>query len=184
MSYLLNSSSSVFSGILNNANNYGLSCQFRNLSTITLRNYNILIVDNDLDRKLLDINKPPPTTTSTMTAAAEESGEHDDYDYNGALIYIIFILCFYSLSVLLMILIQTQRSQFYYLDKSNGFDGSSARNVLKRIRSENIEREALGASFSFLRFVRDLRNFYFKIHENLERHFPRFIRIIEIGSAY
>ena len=43
-----------------------------------------------------------------------------------------------------MILIQTKKSEFDNFDESRGFDEASARNVFKRIRSENIEREALG----------------------------------------
>lgn len=175
MSYLLNSSSSVFSGILNSVNsNYGLSCQFRNLSSIPLKNINVIIVDNDLDKKLWNLHKsgafepvaaaptlnlstttPTTTTTSSTTGIPpipiispklfddDDDVGRADYDYEGAFIYIVFILVFYSLSVILMILIQTKRSGLYDLDEGNGFDGTAARNVFKRIRSENIEREAL-----------------------------------------
>lgn len=157
MSYVLDSSSSIFSGILNNVN-HGLSCQFRNsssLKTIPLKNINVLIVDNDLDKKLWNyhingsfepITNAPPTTTATDDSLNIFDND-DDYDYDGALIYIIFILIFYSLSVILMILIQTKKSELYNLDESNGFDGTAARNVFKRIRSENIEREALGINY-------------------------------------
>lgn len=140
------SSSSVYSSIMK-LKNYGFSCELRNLSSLPCRNINLLFAADE-PKSILQ-QTTIPTTTTTTGVPRDINDIREDYDYEGALIYIIFILCFYSLSVIMMIIIQTRKSEFYHLDVGNGFDESAAQNVLKRIRSQNIEREALGFYRSF-----------------------------------
>jgi hypothetical protein len=147
MSHLTNGTTYLLSTVLDQINRYGLSCESRNLTSALLKNINVIV-----------LNSETPPDLSKVVAAAESAPSNDttikgilrdDYDYDGALIYIIFILLFYSISVVLMIIIQTKRSEFYYMDEDNENDGNSARDVLKRIRSKNIEREALGSMLGF-----------------------------------
>jgi hypothetical protein len=149
MSHLTNGTTYLLSTVLDQINRYGLSCESRNLTSALLKNINVIVLQSET----------PPHLSKVVAAAAAESAAsndttikgilRDDYDYDGALIYIIFILLFYSISVVLMIIIQTKRSEFYYMDEDNENDGNSARDVLKRIRSKNIEREALGSMLGF-----------------------------------
>lgn len=132
----------LFSNVLSDIDKFGLKCELRNLSSVALRGINILVVNHSTI--IENTNSDATSTIVDNTPAKPKGGIRDDYDYQEALIYIIFTLCFYSISVVLMILIQTKKSDFYYIDNGDDYDGNSARNMLKRIRNENIEREALG----------------------------------------
>lgn len=125
--------SSLFNEI--NQNGFFGSCQWRNgnATSIMLKDLNMILIDSRDAKSTLDIDDGNGTTPNA-----------NEYDSEGALLYIVFILLFYSISVVLMIIIQTKKSDFYYFDNEDESEANSAQNVLKRIRSKDVEREALG----------------------------------------
>ena len=81
--------------------------------------------------------------TGATTVSVQEPV--DDYDYNGAIAYIIIITLFYSISVLAIIRIQTKkRTDFYDYDDEDEYSGHKPESVLRGMKNENITRQALG----------------------------------------
>ena len=75
----------------------------------------------------------------------DEASAVDDYDYNGAIAYIIIITLFYSISVLAIIRIQTKkRTDFYDYDDEDEYSGHKPESVLRGMKNENITRQVLG----------------------------------------
>jgi hypothetical protein len=82
--------------------------------------------------------------TGTTTSPIQEPTV-DDYDYNGAIAYIIIITLFYSISVLAIIRIQTKkRTDFYDYDDEDEYSGHKPESVLRGMKNENITRQVLG----------------------------------------
>jgi hypothetical protein len=80
-----------------------------------------------------------------VTVAAEEP-----YDYNGAIVYIIVITLFYSISVLAIIRIQTKkRTDFYDYDDEDEYSSYKPESVLRGMKNENITRQVLGICLFF-----------------------------------
>lgn len=83
-------------------------------------------------------------TTTTKTP-------NDDYDYAGAVVYIIVITLFYSISVLAIIRIQTKkRTDFNDYDDEDDYSNYRPETVLRRMKNENITRQVLGKFSSLL----------------------------------
>jgi hypothetical protein len=82
--------------------------------------------------------------TGTTTSPIQDPTV-DDYDYNGAIAYIIIITLFYSISVLAIIRIQTKkRTDFYDYDDEDEYSGNKPESVLRGMKNENITRQVLG----------------------------------------
>ena len=74
----------------------------------------------------------------------QASSDLPNYDYSGALCFIIFILVWYSLFVICLIVVQTKNTEMDYFEDSDDPQEVTARNLFKRLRSEDVKREALG----------------------------------------
>ena len=155
-----------------------MRCELANQTTPSLFHYiNIFVLDNNAPNDFSAQQhvkyqaqhthtttppSPPPTTTTTTTSTASlfavqqqlQTGQRDDYDYAGALTYILFILLWYGIFVIVLIIIQTKKSN---LDEFVHDNDLNARNLLKRIRSEDVRKKALGTclklTFLFLSYL-------------------------------
>lgn len=80
----------------------------------------------------------------------------DNYDYTGALVYLISIILFYSISILAIIRIQTKgRNDYYDYDDDDDHNYYRPESVLRRMKSENTTRQALG-TLIFIHFLINL----------------------------
>lgn len=66
------------------------------------------------------------------------------YDYDGALYYVCFVLLWYALCVICMIKIQTKTSDLDYFDENGDSETEKAHNLMKRLRNDSVRKEALG----------------------------------------
>ena len=67
------------------------------------------------------------------------------YDYDGAFVFIIFILFWYSLFVVGLLYVQNKTNEIDYYEDSDDPQEVTARSLLKSLRSEeSIRREDLG----------------------------------------
>jgi hypothetical protein len=74
----------------------------------------------------------------------------DDYDYNGALVYFIFLLMWYAVSVIALICSSTKKSRLHYFDDNDNPNVHATNNFLKQKNGENIRHQALGKTlFTF-----------------------------------
>ena len=97
-----------------------------------------------------------------FTSSNNEIVLKDNYDYDGALYFLLFSLFWYSLFVVALLIIQTKKTEVDYFEDSDDPHEMTARSLLKTISSEdNIKREALGMNFKLFIFsiVRATRNF-------------------------
>ncbi len=70
---------------------------------------------------------------------------YEDYDYTGALVYLSFIIGFYSMSVLAIIYMQTKkRSEFFDYDENEDIKKNSTPESVLRHMNENLNRLVLG----------------------------------------
>ena len=76
------------------------------------------------------------------TTAAPEVVE-DKYEYDGALLYILFIFAVYSMTVIALIKLQIRKTDLHYYEDGDD-PQDTAHNLLKRIRTEDTKRKALG----------------------------------------
>jgi hypothetical protein len=123
--------------ILNNGFSNGFNCEAKNISSLFLKELNIILIDS--------------TKSEISSAASNEtaSSSGEEYDYSGALIYIYFTLFWYAVFIIALIIIQTKKSALEYYEDSDDPQELTARNVLKRIRTGDVKREALGKIFIF-----------------------------------
>ena len=108
--------------------NSQVSCHIANLTSQLLKHENMPKTPNDI----LSLNTTADTPTNTI-----------DYDYQGAVIYIIFILVWYSTAVIILIKMQTKNSDLYYFENIYDTEEKNVHNVLRGIRERNVKRQAL-----------------------------------------
>lgn len=118
-----------------------LSCDIINSSSL-LKNFNFIILNSS----------PPTVTTESIqsdeaTNSTDSNGLRNDYDYPGSLIYILFILFWYSLCIIAMIKIQTKKNDLDYFEDSDDSEDNNAHALLKRIRDDKVKKEALGLCY-------------------------------------
>jgi hypothetical protein len=152
---------------LNEANNQGnaFNCESTNLSSVLLKHINIIVFNDKIEsneNNVVDLFASSIDVNSTLyenitnDSISSFSNIRSDYDYTGAFYYILYILIWYGLFVIILIIIQTKMSNLDEFEFSDDPRDITARNLLKRIRSEDIKKEALG-SFIFKMFF-PLRN--------------------------
>ncbi len=83
------------------------------------------------------------------TSLPEALSSIDDYDYNSALIYFLFVLIWYAGSVIALIYSSTEKSRLHYFDDDDNPYVSATNNFLKNKNGDNIRQEALGRFFVF-----------------------------------
>ena len=114
-----------------------LNCESKNVSSLLLKDLNIFIVDGDFSTQqnanIEAENKSILDTTSNL-------GIRNDYEYNEALVYLIFTLIWYSVFVIALIFNQTKKSELQYLEDSQ----NATKYLLRGTRSEHVKREVLG----------------------------------------
>ncbi len=105
---------------------------------------------------LIDSQKPAETLLiSNLTSASHTNlvvipphqdllPSGDDYDYNGALVYLIFLLMWYAASVIALICSSTKKSRLHYFDDNDNPNVHATNNFLKQKNGENIRHQALG----------------------------------------
>jgi hypothetical protein len=80
-----------------------------------------------------------------FTSNTNEINLKDEYDYEGALFFILFTVFWYSLFVIALLIIQTKKTEMDYFEDSDDPQEMTARSLLKNLRDEDsIKREALG----------------------------------------
>jgi hypothetical protein len=80
-----------------------------------------------------------------FTSNTNEINLKADYDYEGALFFILFTVFWYSLFVIALLIIQTKKTEMDYFEDSDDPQEITARSLLKNLRDEDsIKREALG----------------------------------------
>ena len=80
-----------------------------------------------------------------QTIFSDDINLKNNYDYEGAIFFIIFTLIFYGLFVVGLLYILNQNSEADYFENSDDPRERTARSLLKKLRSEDaIKREALG----------------------------------------
>jgi hypothetical protein len=139
-----------------NPSRQALVCRAASLSTLQGKQFSFVVFEsagsnvNGFREPQLTLNNLSNSTTSTSTTT-ESSGApalshlRVDYDYDEAFYYFVFILLWYSLGVIALIRLQIKKNQLHYYDDSDDPDDqNTAQNMLKRIRTENVKREALG----------------------------------------
>lgn len=133
------------------------NCELTNSSSIFLKHINIIVFDNkENETQLVDPRNVKTvldeTTASTTTTTGPNGSDwlhhvsyhmRDDYDYDGALSYILIILMWYSIFVMILIILQTKMSDSNDFEYSDDPRDVSARNLLKRMRTEDVKKEAL-----------------------------------------
>ena len=88
--------------------------------------------------------------SSNETLTTESPASVVDYNYHGALHYILFIIVVYAIAVVALIKLQIKKSDMQYYEDSDDPQDNTAHNVLKRIRTEDTKRQALGIFFIFI----------------------------------
>ncbi len=63
-----------------------------------------------------------------------------DYEYDEAVVYLLFILFWYSLTVIALICTQTKKSELQYLEDSQ----TASKYLVRGTKSEHVKREVLG----------------------------------------
>jgi hypothetical protein len=153
---------------LNEVNNQGniFNCESTNLSSVLLKHINIIVLNdkaesNENNVNLFDTSIDLNSTlyeNITNDSNSSFSNLRNDYDYSGAFYYILYILIWYGLFVIILIIIQTKMSNLDEFEFSDDPRDITARNLLKRIRSEDIKKEALGnilIEFIFVKFLKE-----------------------------
>lgn len=128
MSFLNKTVEYLVEKLFNNNTNLLLSCKSTNTSSL-LKDVNILIFDSFKS----NLNEEPELKI-------EPSSIRSDYDYDEALVYLIFILFWYSLAVVALICTQTKKSELQYLEDSQ----NATKYLLRGTKSEHVKREVLG----------------------------------------
>lgn len=128
MSFLNKTVEYLVEKLFNNNTNLLLSCKSANTSSL-LKDVNILIFDSFKS----NLNEEPELKI-------EPSSIRSDYDYDEALVYLIFILFWYSLAVVALICTQTKKSELQYLEDSQ----NATKYLLRGTKSEHVKREVLG----------------------------------------
>lgn len=128
MSFLNKTVEYLVEKLFNNNTNLLLSCKSANTSSL-LKDVNILIFDSFKS----NLNEE-------LEIKSEPSSIRSDYDYDEALVYLIFILFWYSLAVVALICTQTKKSELQYLEDSQ----NATKYLLRGTKSEHVKREVLG----------------------------------------
>lgn len=124
--------------ILNDGVYNSFNCEAKNVTSLLLKELNIILIDSAKIENL-SLNASNETEPASTT--------ENDYDYQGALVYIFFILFWYAVFIIALVVIQTKKSALEYYEDSDDPQELTARNVLKRIRTGDVKREALGKDF-------------------------------------
>lgn len=140
----------------------GFNCDPVNLTSVLLKNVNIIVLQSataaltsltdstTAGSSVEDRDEKAYNHTMFPGAAPEiDTSRRSDYDYYGALVYIVFILFWYSVAVVILIKMQTQNKDVYYFENYYDSDDKDVQNVLKSIREKNVKRQALGKTVSF-----------------------------------
>ena len=139
----------------------GLSCEpIRNASSTLLKHVNIIILDSAAVSSSGSKSLASTTTTAATTVLGNATNEtagsnspiRSDYDYNEAVLYIVFILFWYSSAVLMLMKMQSKNADLYFSYNSYSSDEKDVHNVLKSIRERNVKRQALGKSIVTFEF--------------------------------
>ena len=125
--------------ILNDGVYNSFNCEAKNVTSLLLKELNIILIDSAKTTEYLSLD----VSNETQPASTTEN----DYDYQGALVYIFFILFWYAVFIIALVVIQTKKSALEYYEDSDDPQELTARNVLKRIRTGDVKREALGKYF-------------------------------------
>ena len=128
------------------------NCELKNLSSVLLKHINIIVLNDKIESNENNVNLFDSTIdlnstlfdNTTNDSITSFSNIRNDYDYSGAFYYILYILIWYGLFVIILIIIQTKMSNLDEFEFSDDPRDITARNLLKRIRSEDIKKEALG----------------------------------------
>jgi hypothetical protein len=146
MSTAKEKSLSVLSEYINlNALN-SLNCELRNISsTLFLKPVNIILLNDAIQNEKSTTSQTPQNENLTTSVASTTPRLREDYDYTGALVYIVFILFWYAVFVIILLVIQTKKTEIeYYEDDDDDNEDSTAHNLLRKIRTEDVKRKALG----------------------------------------
>ncbi len=116
-----------------NKEHTSFTCTFSNLTSVLLKHINILVLNDRSEKRRNESNSLPNLNASfdalpnlgeaVNTGSVLSTSIRDDYDYDGALFYILFILFWYGFFVILLIIIQTKMShmdQFEFSDDPRG----------------------------------------------------------------
>ena len=122
----------------------GYDCGLVNISSNLLSSHvNLFVLDSGSVSLLL--NSANEILAASHTKPAEtvpiETTQTVEYDYDGALTFVLFIIFWYSLSVIALICTSTKKNETQYFEESNN---SHANNLLRHSNGENIKQQALG----------------------------------------
>jgi hypothetical protein len=156
----LNRTDITLAGLINGLNDPQsnlLSCELANLSSLLLKQVNIILVKNLLmsNRSIISVEENASLTndSNSTTSATADDAMRSDYSYTGALVYIVFILFWYSTAVVILIKMQTKNNDLYYFENCYDSEEKDVHNVLKSIRERNVKRQALGKQFTRLFWI-------------------------------
>jgi hypothetical protein len=123
-----------------------LNCELRNISSsLFLKPVNIILFNDEIRQDQSTTSQTPISENLTTAVESTTPRLRDDYDYTGALIYIVFILFWYAVFVIILLVIQTKKTEIeYYEDDDDDTEDSTAHNLLRKIRTEDVKRKALG----------------------------------------
>ncbi len=121
-----------------------LNCDITDLAaSILSKSVNIILLENSLAKASLKASQSNSIETN-LTSKAEEIITAEpviNYQYSEALAYVIFILFWYSMSVIALIFTSTKKSALQYFEESND---SPARRLFNNSKNENIKQQELG----------------------------------------
>ena len=124
-------------------------CESVNHSSSFLKNVNIIILEGQKNFSTTNFDVSTRSSqvqfdNSTLNNnTVFEEKLREDYDYHGALAYIVFILIWYAISVIILINMQTRNNTVYYFENTFDSKDKDVHNVLKN-RERNVKRLALG----------------------------------------
>ena len=129
---------------INNRNNSAyFNCESANFASQLLKDVNIIIVDSLKRPNSLSIDLPIDPSPNNSTDV--DPGPRTDYEYNEAIVYMVFILVWYSLFVVLLICTQTKKSELQYLEDSQ----NATKYLVRGTKGEHVKREVLGKQKCF-----------------------------------
>ncbi len=93
--------------------------------------------DTSIPKQLEPKVESPVTVTDSMANASNSTGMNPDYDYRGALLFVVGLLCMYGLCILLLIisLIRKSRTELELVDHLRDFEAMRRASQKKGIRA-------------------------------------------------
>lgn len=141
MSFLNTTLSFLLENLIKDKSSVYYNCEPINSSSNLILNKNVnlfYVSGSNSDQNTL--SKTVDVENNNNISIKDLNGLRSDYEYEEAIVYLLFILFWYSLTVIALICTQTKKSELQYLEDSQ----TASKYLVRGTKSEHVKREVLG----------------------------------------